>query len=171
MVSSGRDWTAVAGEGGHVSLSAADAAELEVMQKLASSGELVSAEQALSGPGLRALHKVMAAAKRRSAPDGVDVVAEALSGDEDAGAALGQFITWLGRFAGNMALAFGARGGVYIGGGIAPKIIAALSAGSFRAAFEQNGRMRAYLEPIPVFVILAEFATLKGAAAFARRQA
>jgi glucokinase len=85
-----------------------------------------------------------------------------------AGEALGLFINWLGRFAGNAALAFGARGGVYIGGGIAPKITAALSAGSFRAAFEQKGRMSAYLAPIPVYVILAEFATLKGAAAALR---
>jgi glucokinase len=167
---SGERWIAVAGEGGHASLGARDDAELELLKWLATSGEPVSAEQAISGPGLRALHRVIAAASGRATPDGVDVVAEALSGDADAGAALGQFITWLGRFAGSMALAFGARGGVYIGGGIAPKITAALAAGSFREAFEQNGRMSAYLAPIPIFIILAEFATLKGAAAFARAE-
>ena len=79
--------------------------------------------------------------------------------------ALDVFITWLGRFAGDAALLFGARGGVYLGGGIAPKIASALSSGAFRAAFEQKGRMAAYLAPIPVYVILAGFATLKGAAA------
>jgi glucokinase len=89
-------------------------------------------------------------------------------GDAVAGHALGLFTAWLGRFAGNIALAFGARGGVYIGGGIAPKITAALSAGSFRAAFEQKGRMSDYLAPIPIYVILAEFATLKGAASALR---
>jgi glucokinase len=102
-------------------------------------------------------------------PEPIDVVAWALAGDDAiADEAIEIFSTWLGRFAGNMALVFGARGGVYIGGGIAPKITAALSAGPFREAFEQKGRMRAYLAPIPVFVILVEFATLKGAAAALR---
>ncbi len=104
----------------------------------------------------------------RAGGGGVDVLARAASGDVVAGEALRVFITWLGRFAGNIALAFGARGGVYLGGGIAPRIIAALSAGPFREAFEQKGRMRAYLAPIPVYVIVAEFAALKGAAAALR---
>ena len=72
------------------------------------------------------------------------------------------FVAWLGAFAGDAALLFGARGGVYLGGGIAPKIIEALSAGAFRQAFEEKGRMRSYLAPIPVYVILAEFAALQG---------
>jgi glucokinase len=59
----------------------------------------------------------------------------------------------------------GARGGVYLGGGIAPKIVNALSQGAFRQAFEAKGRMRSLLAPIPASVILAEFATLRGAAA------
>jgi glucokinase len=168
LVWSGRDWIAVAGEGGHVALGARDQAELETLRKLTSSGEPVSAEQALSGPGLRALHKAVAG--EEVAPD-VDVIGEALKGGEEAALALGQFIAWLARFAGDAALTFGARGGVYIGGGIAPKITAALAAGSFREAFEANSRMSGYLAPIPIFVILAEFATLKGAAAFARREA
>ena len=66
------------------------------------------------------------------------------------------------------ALLLGARGGAYLGGGIAPKILPKLSAGEFRENFEQKGRMSAYLAPVPVYVITAEFATLKGAAASLR---
>ena len=88
--------------------------------------------------------------------------------DEVAAEALDRFVAWLGRFAGDAALLLGARGGVYLGGGIAPKLIAKLSSGAFRKAFEDKGRMAAYLAPIPIFVILAKFATLTGAAAALR---
>ena len=164
LVWSGERWVAVAGEGGHMSLGAGDADELALLRALGKGDAHPSAEKAISGPGLAALYRAVAASRDEPVAEPVDVVARALGGDAAAGEALGLFIAWLGRFAGNVALAFGARGGVYIGGGIAPKITAALSAGSFRAAFEQKGRMSVYLAPIPVYVILAEFATLKGAA-------
>ena len=85
--------------------------------------------------------------------------------DKIAAEALHLFVVWLGAFAGDAALFFGARGGVYLGGGIAPKILDALSTEAFRYAFEEKGRMQSYLAPIPVSVILAPFAALKGAAA------
>jgi glucokinase len=96
-----------------------------------------------------------------------EVVQRALGGsDPNAREALERFAVWLGRFAGDAALFFGARGGVYIGGGIAPKMVDALSAGAFRRAFEAKGRMASYLGPIPVYVILiGTRAALKGAAA------
>jgi glucokinase len=165
LVWSGRDWIAVAGEGGHMSLGAGDAGELAILRELGQGTSHVSAERAISGPGLLALYRAVAAHRREPAMGSADVLARAASGDAVACEALGVFIAWLGRFAGNIALAFGARGGVYLGGGIAPRIIAALSAGPFREAFEQKGRMRAYLAPIPVYVIVAEFAALKGSAA------
>lgn len=168
LVWSGQDWVAVAGEGGHMSLAAGDAAELAILRELRQGDSHVSAERAISGPGLLALYRAVAAGRHAPALESVDVVARALGGDPVAGEALALFIAWLGRFAGNVALAFGARGGVYLGGGIAPKIVAALSAGPFREAFEQKGRMRAYLAPIPLYVILAEFAALKGSAASLR---
>ena len=88
--------------------------------------------------------------------------------DEIAVEALELFILWLGRFAGDAALLLGARGGVYLGGGITPKLTAKLASGPFRQAFEDKGRMAAYLAPIPVYVIRADFATLTGAAASVR---
>lgn len=160
-------WIAVPGEGGHMSLRAQDDAELGLLEQLRHGREHLSAERALSGPGLFELYHAIAASKGEPpaalAPN--DVVMRALSGgDAAAGEALELFVTWLGRFAGDAALLFGARGGVYLGGGIAPKIKTVLSKGAFRTAFEQKGRMGAYLAPIPVYVILAEFAALKGAA-------
>ncbi|MGB9143255.1 MAG: glucokinase [Aestuariivirga sp.] len=74
------------------------------------------------------------------------------------------FVEWLGRFAGNAALMFGARGGVYIAGGIAPRILDALIAGRFRLGFESKGRMADYMKSVPAYVILIDDAGLKGAA-------
>jgi glucokinase len=128
----------------------------------------LSAERALSGPGVANLYRAIAASHGES-PEELqpnDVLVRGLSGEDGTAVeALDVFIAWLGRFAGDAALLFGARGGVYLGGGIAPKISPALSIGAFRASFEEKGRMTSYLAPIPVYVIRADFATLKGAAA------
>ena len=168
LVWSGERWIAVPGEGGHASLGAHDERELALLERLRKGRAHLSAERALSGPGLAALYQAIAAAYGEG-PEELepnDVLVRALSGeDRIAVEALDAFMTWLGRFAGDAALLFGARGGVYLGGGIAPKIASVLSGGAFRAAFEQKGRMVSYLAPIPVYVILASFATLKGAAA------
>lgn len=168
LVWSGERWIAVSGEGGHGSLGAHDERELALLERLRKGRSHLSAERALSGPGLAELYLAIAASRgmRPARLEPNDVLTRALSGeDRIAVEALDVFITWLGRFAGDAALLFGARGGVYLGGGIAPKIAHKLSSGAFRAAFEQKGRMIAYLAPIPVYVILAGFATLKGAAA------
>jgi glucokinase len=167
LVWSGDRWIAMPGEGGHMSLGADNARELDLIERLRQGRDHVSAERALSGPGLADLYQAVAASRgeiaEQLAPN--DVVAHGLSG-EDATAAetLDLFVAWLGRFAGDAALLLGARGGVYIGGGIAPKILPLLTSGAFRQAFEAKGRMQAFLAPIPIYVILAEFAALKGAA-------
>jgi glucokinase len=168
LIWSGERWIAVPGEGGHTSLGADDERELALLERLRKGRSHLSAERALSGPGLAALYQAIAASYSESPAElqPNDVLVRALSGEDGiAVEALNVFITWLGRFAGDAALLFGARGGVYLGGGIAPKIALALSKGAFRAAFEQKGRMMTYLLPIPVYVIRSDFATLKGAAA------
>lgn len=168
LVWSRTGWVAVPGEGGHVTLGAHDARELALIERLRKGRDHLSVERALSGLGLPDLYQAVAAAG-----DGADeplapseVVARAMSGgDPAAKEALTLFITWLGRFAGDVALILGARGGVYLGGGIPPRLLPQLAAGPFRQAFEAKGRMGALLAPIPIYVILAEFAALKGAAA------
>jgi glucokinase len=164
----GNGWVALPGEGGHVSLGANDQRELALAERLRKGREHLSVERALSGPGLSDLYQAVAAShgdtQEALAPN--EVVARAESGeDPTAEEAVDLFIAWLGGFAGDVALVLGARGGVYLGGGIPPKLLEQLSDGTFRQAFEAKGRMGAYLEPIPVYVILAEFAALKGAAA------
>jgi glucokinase len=84
--------------------------------------------------------------------------------DPIAVAALDFFVTALGRVAGDTALTLGAQGGVYLGGGIPPKIQDALAGTAFRNAFEQKGRLTAFLKPIPVYIILARDAGLRGTA-------
>lgn len=168
LVSAGTEWVAVPSEGGHISLAPNTAREFALAERLRSGRSHLSVERALSGPGLADLYRAVAESKNEPreplAPN--EVLTAAIAGSDDiAIEALGLFVTWLGAFAGDAALLFGARGGVYLGGGIALKIIEALSTGAFRQAFEEKGRMRSYLAPIPIYVILAQFAALKGAAA------
>jgi glucokinase len=170
LVWSPSGWVAVASEGGHASLAVEDAREFAVLERLVAGRGRVSVERVASGPGLTDIYRSLAEMAGRAAatvtfPE--EVVQRALGGsDPIAGEALELFMTWLGRFAGDAALYFGARGGVYLGGGIAPKMVDALAAGPFRLAFEAKGRMADYLAPIPVYVILiGSQAALKGAAA------
>jgi glucokinase len=166
LVWSPTGWVAVPGEGGHVTLGAEDERELALIERLRRGRERLSVERALSGPGLTDLHQAVAASHGH-APETLtpaEVERRALGGeDEIAEEALDIFVTWLGRFAGDVALLLGARGGVYLGGGIAPKLLRRLAQGDFRAAFEQKGRMTAYNAPIPIYVILADYPALKGA--------
>jgi glucokinase len=164
----GTEWVAVPSEGGHMSLATHTVREFELAERLRSGRRHLSVERALSGPGLADLYRAVAASHGKVpeplSPNDVLTRGTALS-DDIAVEALGLFVVWLGAFAGDAALLFGARGGVYLGGGIAPKMVSALSTGVFRHAFADKGRMEKYLAPIPVYVILAEHATLKGAAA------
>jgi glucokinase len=169
LVWSPSGWVAVASEGGHASLAIKDAREFAMLERLVRGRERLSVEGVLSGPGLAQIYRVLAEmAGRPVAPvEAPEVVERALGGhDACAQEALEHFADWLGRFAGDAALFFGARGGVYLGGGIAPRMADALAAGPFRGAFEAKGRMTGYLAPIPVYVIMiGTRAALKGAAA------
>jgi glucokinase len=144
------------GEGGHASLAACDDREAAIIDFLQLKFGHASAERALSGPGLVNLYE---AASRLSghtlqALRPSDIIAGAKSGtDPDCVTALDLFCSFLGGVAGNLALTLGARGGVYIGGGIAPRLIAELQRSSFRERFENKGRFRDYLGSIPTFVI------------------
>jgi glucokinase len=168
LVWSGTGWIPVPGEGGHVTLGAENSGELALIERLRKGLDRLSVERALSGPGLADLYQAVVAGHGHSEEtlSPAEVETRALSGkDEMAEEALDVFVHWLGRFAGDVALVFGARGGVYLGGGIAPKLLSRLTQGDLREAFERKGRMQAFVAPIPVYVILTEFAGLKGAAA------
>ena len=159
-------WVALQGEGGHVSLAAGTAREAAVLDVLRRELGHVSAERAVSGLGLRALHAAVRELDGLDAfgtPDAANaaddftpsrITALALDGsDPQCVETLDLFCAFLGSVAGNLALTLGARGGVYIGGGIVPRLGPAFERSRFRACFEAKGRFRSYLEPIPVFVI------------------
>lgn len=168
LVWSPAGWQAIPGEGGHIAFAVEDAREFAMLQRLLTGRERLSVERVVSGPGITDVYRVLSElASRRPQPlKAPEVVQQALAGNDPiAREALERFAIWLGRFAGDAALLYGARGGVYIGGGIAPRIVDVLSAGSFRRAFEAKGRMAAYVAPIPTYVILAPDAALRGAAA------
>jgi glucokinase len=165
LVPSDAGWVAVRGEGGHVAFAATGAEDLEFARRMAADGTAhVSMQDMLSGAGLCRLHAILAGegARPLSAPE---IVRAANSGEDPvAAAALAHFARWLGRFAGDMALVYGARGGVYIGGGIPPHIVGSLKTEAFAASFRGKGALESYLAPVPVYVIKAAEAGLKGAA-------
>ena len=153
--SEGRE-TVVSGEGGHVTLAATDDDEAAVLAWLRSKYGHVSAERALSGPGLGNLHQAWAAVQRVDVADlsAAEITRRALVGDDAACvAAMQLFLGFLGNVAGNLALTLGATGGVYLGGGIVPRLGDSIQASPFRQRFEAKGRFAAYLQAIPVWVI------------------
>lgn len=158
---------ALPGEGGHVTMPAADARESAVLESLRRRYGHVSAERVLSGPGLVNLYGALRALAGAPA---VSLTAEEIShpeartDDHFARDATEMFCAMLGTVAGNLALTLGARGGIYIAGGIVPKLGPTFQRSAFRQRFEAKGRFRNYLAEIPTYVVVRPFAALLGAA-------
>src|SRR5579863_945742 len=165
-----------AAEGGHSSFAPEGELQGELFQHLARKFGHVSCERILSGPGLvnvyeflrdngRGAEPAWLADEFRSGDPAAAISAAALAGKSDlCVSALDLFVQAYGAEAGNLALHMLATAGVYIGGGIAPKILAKLKSGLFLEAFLAKGRMKPLLEVIPVMVILNENTALRGAA-------
>jgi glucokinase len=144
------------GEGGHGTMPGASPREDAIIAHLRTRFDHVSAERVISGSGLENLYRAIAAIDGATVPerDAAAITQAALEGSCPVSrAAIDTFCAMLGDVAGNFALLFGARGGVYIAGGIVPRLRDYLSQTRFRARFEAKGRLRFYLEPIPVYVI------------------
>ena len=153
-------------EGGHIGFAPTDAQQVAVLSWLQQRLERVSVERILSGPGLESLHTALQQLAGL-APDGRNaeqISGAALAGDALCRATLSMFCCIYGAVAGDLALVHGARGGVYIGGGIALKIEKFLCTSAFREHFERKGRMSSYVKAIPTRLILHPDATLLGAA-------
>lgn len=173
LLPSGRSggWLPISGEGGHVSVAADNETEFAVLSVLRQRHGHASAERVISGPGLVALYDALRQLQPEpgaalGAADAAGVVGAALAGsDRHASEALNLFCGFLGSVAGNLALTLGARGGVYLGGGIVPRLGAWFAASAFRQRFESKGRFQAYLADIPTWVIDAPLSpALQGAA-------
>ena len=161
----------LATEGGHASIAAHDAREAAVIEWLRERHGHVSAERVLSGQGIENLHAALAALDRRAvAPlSAAEVTARALAGEDACCAeALAMFCAMLGSVAGDLALLYGARGGVFVAGGICPRFPDYLAASAFRARFEAKGRFRDWLAPVPAWLVLRPDAPMVGLAALAR---
>lgn len=147
----------LASEAGHITLAAQNTDEDAVLAVLRGKFGHVSAERIISGPGLENLHQALAALSQSNPPahSPADIVTAARDGRcELCTRALGLFCAFLGGFAGDLALTLGGSGGLYLAGGVLPHMIDLLEASDFRQRFGAKGRLRDYLAPIPVFVIL-----------------
>ena len=156
----------ISGEGGHVTLAATDDLEAAVLNHLQQQWGHASAERVLSGQGLVNLYQALCNVEGHVAQDlrPEDISAAALaSSDSVCRRTVHLFTSFLGNVAGNLALTLGARGGVYLGGGIVPQLAGAFDTALFRRKFEDKGRFVAYLQPIPVWLITASTPALVGA--------
>lgn len=162
-------WVPIMGEGGHVTLAAATELEFEIIQCLRRRYGHVSAERVLCGAGLVDLYHALVQVQGCSGSE-VTTAAQVLAqGLQESGGtacqALDLFCGWLGSVAGDLALTLGAVGGMYIGGGIAPRMGAFLRQSAFHQRFVSKGRYQAYLEAIPTWLIDAPLSpALSGAA-------
>ena len=167
VVRSTRGWLALPSEGGHATLSAANDFESDLLAHVRRDYAHVSAERLLSGIGLPTLHGAVLAVNgaATAALSTASIVEQGLSGaDPWCGQTLDAFCALLGGFAGNVALTLGARGGVFIGGGIVPRLGDRFFASQFRERFEAKGRFQPYLCGIPTPLITDTLAALSGAA-------
>ncbi len=160
-------YTALAGEGGHVSFSPFDDNEIHLLQYAQRQYGHVSAERFLSGAGLSLIYEALAVREQVERPQlsAAEISSRALSGHSPlCRLSLDVFCAMLGTVAANLALTLGARGGVYLVGGIIPRFIDYFKTSPFRSRFENKGRFNAYLAAIPVYIVLSRYPGLSGAA-------
>ncbi|MDZ6245705.1 glucokinase [Klebsiella pneumoniae] len=159
----------IPGEGGHVDMPAVTVLEANIINHLREIYGRVSAERILSGQGIVNLYRAICHTLNETPvyDKAESITAYGVSNDcPICYKTLELFCTFMGRFGGNLALNFGAFGGVYIAGGIIPKILQFFLNSNFRFAFEDKGRFKTYLQSIPVFIIIHETPGLLGAGSY-----
>lgn len=155
-------------EGGHAHFAPTDEVEIGILQFLLKKYERVSIERLVSGMGLENIYEALCSLRGVSsetlrAPE-ISARAQDKS-DSICEEALARFCAILGSYAGDVALTMGAKGGVYITGGIVPRFMEYFQASQFRTRFEAKGRLKGFVEPIPTYVVVAKQPGLLGAAA------
>ena len=173
LVPASNRFIVLASEGGHATLAGACDREDRILDHLRQRFGHVSAERALSGDGLENIYQAIAAIEGINATPctAAEITKNALNGGSPtAVAALETFCALLGSFAGSVALTFGARGGVYIAGGIAPRMVDFLARSEFRRRFEAKGRFQSYLGSVPTNVIVHPAATFVGLKSLVQRR-
>jgi len=169
----------VTSEGGHVDFAPNNEKEIELLRYLKKRYGHVSLERILTGQGLADIYAFLTSRSKRK--EDINIIKEmkksdpamvisqaAINGEAiSCKAALDMFVSILGSAAGNLALIGMTKGGVYLGGGIPPKILPKLKDGTFFSSFIDKGRFKGLLEDMPVYVILNSTAALLGAASLA----
>jgi glucokinase len=165
LTRSDRGEVGIATEGGHAGFAPFDDLEVEVWRRIKARHGRVSIERLLSGPGMYDLYRALGEIRGAPAEFADEkAVFEAADLDPLAGETLDRFCALLGGAAGDLALTFGARGGVYVSGGIAPRMAERLAAGGFRERFEAKGRLSDYMREIPTWLVVHPYAAIVGAA-------
>jgi glucokinase len=168
LIPIGKRWVPLSGEGGHATMAPATGRESAALAEMRRHFDHVSAERVLSGPGLVNLYNALAAvdgvpARQYTAAQITDL--EAGAHDPLCRETTEMFCAMLGTIAGNLALTLGAKGGVYIGGGIVPRLGERFATSQFRERFEAKGRLRDYLAAIATFVVTYKLPAFLGCAA------
>jgi len=156
----------ISSEGGHMAFAPSSQREIEILRLLAKKFGRVSIERILSGPGIENLYGALGEIQGAKLPerDAAAIQTAAEKGDKLASEAIATFCAVFGAVAGDIALVHGARGGVFLAGGVAQKLVKHLKRGQFRERFEAKGRLSHYVKPIPTRLILSEDAAFLGAA-------
>lgn len=162
VIPAGERWIALASEGGHVSFAPANKDEVAILEALWGEYGHVSAERLLSGMGLELIHWALTGVRK----DAPSITGAALDGSSpECRRTVEAFCAILGSVAGNVALTLGATGGMYIGGGIVPRLGRLFTESQFRARFEDKGRLSPYLARIPTYLITEQYPALRGVSA------
>jgi glucokinase len=166
-------WTALRSEGGHVTFSPANELEVEILRFAWRQFDHVSAERLLSGVGVELIYHALA--QHTGQPDlrldAPEISRRALAGEcALCDQVIEAFCGMLGTVAGNLAITLGAQGGIYIGGGIVPRLGRRFEQSAFRARFEQKGRFVHYLAQVPTYVITADYPAFLGVSAILSEQ-
>ena len=171
LIPSGARWIPLIGEGGHATMPPASARESGVLDHMRRQFDHVSAERCISGPGIVNIYHALAAidgvpAQQYTAAQITDAATAA--SDPRCRETVEMFCAMLGTVAGNLALTLGAQGGIYIAGGIVPRLGERFAQSPFRAGFEAKGRLSEYLASIPTYVVTHPLAAFLGCAASLR---
>ena len=173
LIPSKERWIALRSEGGHVSFSPSNATEMAILQFAWRQFEHVSAERLICGDGMTLIYRALAhlSGQSQEALEAPEIARRALAGGSPlCDQTLDAFCAMLGTVASNLAITLGAQGGIYIGGGIVPRLGQRFEQSPFRARFEQKGRFSGYLAQVPTFVITAQYPAFVGVSAILSEQ-
>jgi glucokinase len=171
LIPSGTRWIPLIGEGGHATMAPANRREAAVLDHMRGQFDHLSAERCISGPGIVNIYNSAAAvdgvpAQQYTAAQITDAATAAA--DPRCREATDMFCAMLGTMASNLALTLGAQGGVYIAGGIVPRLGERFAQSPFRERFEAKGRLSSYLAEVPTYVVTHPLAAFLGCAASLR---